>query len=369
MLRFLHVGDLHLGSSFSAFSPRAAAVRRARAFEALEAVIADALQRQVDLLLFAGDCFDSATPDPDTAARFFDLLARVGLPVVIAPGNHDPYRAGSFWDTADLPANVCLFREESLAFFELPELGVNVYGYAFIGETAKAPTLPRRAELPTDRVNLLLAHADLLSPLSPYAPITSGALAASGFAYAALGHVHKPMPVRRFGDTVVAYSGFLVGRGFDECGAGQANLVEINGGRVNVTHLESTADRFEILEVDCTGADRGEEVRGRVAAALNDAAYSSEVALRVILRGAVSASCVPDVAALSRLGTELALFEVRDETLPLYDVAFLEKDLGLRGAFYRAMQPRLESDDEDERAVAAEALRLGFTALAGRDIL
>lgn len=369
MLRFLHMGDLHLGSPFSAFPPRAAATRRARIFEALEAMVADALKKEVQLLLFAGDCFDSATPDPDTVRRFFDLLARVGLPVVIAPGNHDPYREGSFWDTDSLPPNVCLFREESLAFFELPELGVNIYGYAFVSETAKAPTLPHRSALPDDRVNILLAHADLLSPLSPYAPLASGALAASGFAYAALGHVHKPTQVRRFGDTVAAYSGFLAGRGFDEPGAGQANLVEIEGGHVNVTHLESTADRFEIMEIDCTGADNGEEVRARVAAALDGAAYNSEVALRVTLIGAVGASCIPDMASIARLGAELALFEVKDMTLPLYDVAFLEKDPGLQGAFYRAMLPHLESEDEAERAVAAEALRLGFTALAGREIL
>ena len=43
MLRFLHAGDLHLGSAAAAFSPRVAARRRERQLAALERLIADAL--------------------------------------------------------------------------------------------------------------------------------------------------------------------------------------------------------------------------------------------------------------------------------------------------------------------------------------
>ncbi len=368
MLRLLHMGDLHLGSPFSAFSPRAAATRRARQLEALEGLLAAARARGVQLLLFAGDCFDSVSPDPDIVRRFFDLLASACVPVVIAPGNHDYYRAGGFWDAAALPSNVCLFRGSDTAYFSLPALDVTVYGYAFTAETHEAPLLPRRHELPDTGIQILLAHADL-SPLSPYAPLSAEALAASGFAYAALGHVHRPAPPRRFGDTVAAYSGFFAGRGFDECGKGHVNLVEIDGTRATVTPLETDADCFRICSVDCTGDGTGEAVRTRVADFLREASFSPETALRVVLCGEVGSLCVPDSVAIARLGVQYALFEVRDETLPLYDKALLEKDPTLRGAFYRAMQRRLASDDATTRAVAAEAMRIGLAALSGRELL
>lgn len=368
MLRLLHVGDLHLGSPFSAFSPRAAATRRARQLEALEGLLADARARGVQLLLFAGDCFDSISPDPDIVRRFFDLLARACVPAVIAPGNHDYYREGGLWDTATLPSNVCLFRESDTAYFSLSALGVTVYGYAFTAETHEAPLLPRRHELPDTGISILLAHADL-SPISPYAPLGAGALAASGFAYAALGHVHRPAPPRRFGDTVAAYSGFFAGRGFDEVGAGHANFVEIEGERVSVLPIEVDGDRFMLHRLDCTGVASGEALRAHVARYLEDAALPAETALRLELFGEVGAACTPDPVALARLGSAFSLFEVRDETLPLYDAAFLEKDQGMRGAFYRAMQKRLDSEDAATRALAAEALRLGFAALSGREIL
>ena len=369
MIRLLHLGDLHLGSPFSAFSPRTAAIRRARQLESLEAILEKALSGGVQLLLFAGDCFDTEVPDPDTVQRFFALLGKCGVPAVIAPGNHDPYRAGGFWERASLPQNVYLFRESELALFELRTLGVNVYGYAFTGETHPVPVLPCRDDLPSDRINILLAHGDMLAPDSPYAPLTAGALAASGFVYAALGHVHKRTSPRRFGDTVAAYSGFFAGRGFDEVGEGNVNLVEIDGARVTVTPLETAADRFEICRLDCTGDASGEDVRQRAASFLQEMAIPNESAVRLVLCGEVGASCTPDTVAISRLGEVYALFEVKDETLPVYDRAFLERDPGLRGAFYRAMLSRLESEDPTARAVAAEALRMGLAALSGRELL
>lgn len=368
MLKLLHLGDLHLCSAFSAFSPRGAAYRRARQFETLEKTVKKGIEMGAQMLLLAGDCFDHTRPDADAVGRFFSILREAAVPALIVPGNHDYYREGGFWDRDPLPQNVYLFRESGLSHVAIPTLDTVVYGYAFTDEAHEAPRVPRREELPPG-TSILLAHADLLSPLSDHAPLASGALAASGFSFAALGHVHNPPAPRRFGDTVAAYSGFLTGRGFDETGAGHANFVEIDGARVKITPLESEGDRFEIRTLDCTGAASGEAIRLRVAELLKQEAFPESTALRLILSGEVGAACTPDTVALSRLGEGLALFELRDETLPVYDAAFLEKDRGLRGAFYRAMQKRLESENEQERAVAAEALKLGFAALEGREIV
>lgn len=369
MLKLLHLGDLHLCSAFSAFSPRGAAKRRAGQFEALEKTVKRGAEMGAQMLLFAGDCFDHTRPDADAVRRFFSLLAEVALPTLIVPGNHDYYREGGFWDSVPLPSNVHLFRENSLTHVHFPALDTVVYGYAFTDEKHEGAKLPRRDELLLAGTSILLAHADLLTPFSDYAPLASGALATSGFSFAALGHVHNPPAPRRFGDTVAAYSGFLTGRGFDETGKGNANFVEIDGARVKITPIEVEGDRFEIRTLDCTGVASGEALRLQVADFLAREALPEDTALRLILSGEVGALCAPDTVALSRLGEGLSLFELRDDTLPLLDKELLEKEQGLRGAFYRAMRKRLESENEDERAVAAEALRLGFAALAGREIV
>lgn len=368
MLRFLHAGDLHLGSSFSAFSPAVSARRRERQLSALEDLFARARDAGAQMILLAGDTFDTPVPDADTAERFFAVLAAQDVPVVIAAGNHDPARAGSVWKTHRLPPNVFLFDTPSLSHFDFPELGAAVYGFGFAAESCPAPTLCERGELPADRISLLLAHTDLNLPLSPYAPIGTGQLAASGFAYAALGHIHRPPAPQRNGDTLTAYSGFFAARGFDEPGEGQALLVSLDHGRADIEVLPSAADRFDICDLDCAGLLSGDEVRERLREYIDRGAWSADSALRVRLVGQVGIACHPSPAALAALGGHLALFDVVDLTVPIYDAAYLEKDPTLRGAFYRALLPHLTGADEGQRTLAAEALRLGLTALSGREV-
>ena len=60
--------------------------------------------------------------------------------------------------------------------------------------------------------------------------------------------------------------------------------------------------------------------------------------------------------------------ELYDETLPLFDAERLKNDMTIIGAFYRALEPKLMSDDKNERKKASLALRYGLAALCGRDI-
>lgn len=368
MLRFLHAADLHLCSPLAAFSTEHAALRRNRQFDALEQLFSIAVKRGAQMILLAGDVFDTPYPDENGAARFFAICDAQPVPVIVAPGNHDRYCEGGVWQREMGRHNAYVFDRDSLGCFDFPTLGAAVYGYAFRADSMEAPYLGSAADLREGRVSVLLAHADLQSPFSSYAPISSGQLERAGFAYAALGHIHKaPAPVR-CGSAVAAYSGFFAGRGFDEVGGGSALLVEIEDGRVSLQRLESEADRFEITELCCDGDQNNEEIYTRLRGYLQNAAFSPYTALRVRLTGNVGLSCYVDTARLLSLGQGLSLFELRDETLPIHDGAYLEKDPTMKGAFYRALLPQLSSADAEERALAAEALRLGLAALSGKEV-
>ena len=371
MLRFLHAGDLHLGSSFAAFSPRVASRRRERQLASLEQLFADATEKGAQMILLAGDVFDSPEPDGDLAVRFFTILQKQPVPVVIAPGNHDYRRPGGFWDRADIPDNVYVFEGNKLSCFDFPSLGAAVYGYAFTSESMPPVELGTAADRLPDRVSILLAHADLYSPISAYAPLTAGQIGQAGFSYLALGHIHNPQEPKRIEGSLAAYSGFFAGRGFDECGEGGALMVEILPDHVSLERLSSRADKFEKKSLDCTGALSGEELRSRMSdylLDLMDDQAAAETALRLTLVGNVGISCRPDPASLGALGERFALFQVLDETLPIYDAGYLEKDPTMTGAFYRAMLPRLEDADARVRTTAAAALRLGLAALAGKEV-
>lgn len=368
MLKLLHAADLHLCSPFAAFSPRVAAQRRERQFSALSALFERAVAQGVQMILLAGDVFDTPTPPPDGIARFFAVVKAQPVPVLVAPGNHDYVRVGGIWQRGDLPANLHIFTSAQLACFDFPTLRTAIYGYAFTAECMQAPNLGDGTALRADRTSVLLAHGDLTTPLSPYAPIGAGQLERSGFAYAALGHIHRPAPPRRYGRTLAAYSGFFAGRGFDETGVGKALLVEIEGEHIETQPILCDSDRFERSELDCTGAADGGEICCRLQAFLQEAAFPPQTAVCVVLTGQVGLDCRVNTNVLRALGEGLALFEVRDRTVPLPDGGYLEQDPTLRGAFYRALLPHLTDGDEEVRAAAAEALRMGLSALSGGEV-
>jgi hypothetical protein len=64
----------------------------------------------------------------------------------------------------------------------------------------------------------------------------------------------------------------------------------------------------------------------------------------------------------------LAYLELKDRTLPVFDTAYLENDLTLRGAVYRELAPRLREGSQHDRAVAADALRAALAAIDDRII-
>lgn len=368
MPKLLHTGDLHLESPMAAFAPKQAALRRERQWIALEKLLAYAKKAGVDLLLFAGDVFDSVTPGPDAVRRFYGLIETCGIPAVIAPGNHDYYREGGLWDAAPLPESVTLFRQEQPQTVRFSSLSLSVTGFAFRAEHAPAPDIGGGADRDENMTNVLLCHADLLSPLSSYAPLTSGQLTASHFAAALFGHVHNPPAPHRFGMTLAAYCGFFAGRGFDEQGAGHVNLVDVVNNDVRITPIETEADRFMEETLDLTGVSDGEALRRRVADYAAAADWPESTALRLNLSGSIAPDCPVNGASIRQIFAHLDLFEYRDETLPILNAAYLEKDPGPKGAFYRAMKPHLASADATERETAAGALRIGFAALAGREV-
>ena len=93
MVKILHGADFHLDSAFSALSAEQAAQRRQEQRSALEQLTA--LCEGCDLVLLAGDLFDSAHIYRDTLDALKRFFAAVKAEIFIAPGNHDFVSGGS----------------------------------------------------------------------------------------------------------------------------------------------------------------------------------------------------------------------------------------------------------------------------------
>lgn len=376
MIKIFHCGDIHLDTPFSHALPHDGARKRIRLREKFLEMMSVARKERVSLVLIPGDLFDGISVQNATVDAVLCAFEGLDCPVVISPGNHDPYTPESVWARAGLPENVHVFRDEELRRLDLDEIGVTVFGYAFTSQSHEAPPLADfdRSILSDKNVNVLCAHTDIYSSSSKYAPITEKELETSGFAYAALSHVHNEPDIMRLGQTVAAYSGFAMGRGFDECGFGGAWLITVDtslsDGKVRVTpeRVCITDPAFEVETVDISGAKSDAEAAAMVKGALSSREYGEGTSVRILLTGEIPMTYTPSETSLVKLCDVAQSVQVRDNTALLLDGDALMSDPGIRGELYRTLLPQINDPDPEKRRLALTALKYALCAMTGQDI-
>ncbi len=138
----------------------------------------------------------------------------------------------------------------------------------------------------------------------------------------------------------------------------------IDGGTVSLTFVPFARRRYEILDVDVTGAA---SPRSAVEAALP--ADTANDLYRIRLTGETGEGGA-DVGALeTALSDRFYALEVRDRTRVAADVWARAGEDSLRGLFLRELRARWEAaEDEAEREGITRAIRFGLAALDHRDL-
>lgn len=315
----LFVGDMHLGRlpsrvpagghlpPLAELGPGAAWRRVAAEAERLAV---DAVALAGDVVHGANDLFEGA----NELAAGLETLARAGIPVVAVAGNHDtrvlPDLArrggitllgpGGTWSAADIAPT------------DRPT--VRLVGWSFPEpHWALSPlTTPPPAPEP-GLVTLGLLHADLDLADSLYAPVSSAALTATGYAGWLLGHVHRPDAPHDGGGPF--YLGSLCGLDPTETGRHGPVLARISGdGRVTMRRLALAPLVWTVRELDPGPAedaagDLASMVRGAMEDAVialgDDLGEARAVGVRLLLRGTVA-----DPAGLRRAVASLGAAEI-----------------------------------------------------------
>ena len=169
MIKFLHTADLHLDAPFAALSPEQAAARRQEQRELLTELAEAANTHDCDLVLLAGDLFDSAGASDETLLALRRALASIRAPVFISPGNHDCLLPGSAYLTERWPENVHIFKTDAIEAVELPEKQLRVYGAGFTARHER-PLLEGFRAKADGWTNLMVLHGDATQAASPYNP-------------------------------------------------------------------------------------------------------------------------------------------------------------------------------------------------------
>ena len=236
-MKFLHLGDLHLGKSLGDFD----LIRDQR--YALEQVLKIVQEQKADAVLIAGDVYDKAVPS-EAATRLLDwflsALAEMNIQVFMISGNHDSDERLNYGSS--------LFEENKIfisAVFDGTLHGrkvtdadgeVCVWMLPFVKASQVRHFYPdEKIESYEDAVRVILAHADIDSSqrnvlvahqfvagsgADPELAGSEGVAVQSvglvekigagcfdAFDYVALGHIHSP---QKIGRETVRYSGSLL---------------------------------------------------------------------------------------------------------------------------------------------------------------
>jgi len=209
-LRIIHTGDVHLESDTFTTGKDPAEVRQ-KLRRAFSNVIDLAICERADLLLIAGDLFDSSRVSEEAIDFALAEIERASMRVVAIPGNHDPHDDTSVlaaMERRKLPPNLHLILSLEGQTLEFADLQTRIWARAMREHSADYRPLQGLSPARSGWWNIALAHGLFVEEDDGLraSPITPAEIAASGYDYVALGHVHVFRELSQ-GSTCAAYCG------------------------------------------------------------------------------------------------------------------------------------------------------------------
>jgi exonuclease SbcD len=291
------------------------------------------------------------------------VLGELGLPVLLLPGNHDPYLPGSVYERTPWPANVHVFRRSEPESFELAP-GVVAWGIGYTGRELD-PSVVRRFRVPQDgRRHLLVLHASVTPVFAAgevgHCPVTPDELAVTGADAVLLGHFHGG-GVHGIG----CYPGSPEPLTAGERGVHAVQLIELGEDGVRGVLEPIARTSFEQLDVDATGAGSAAELEARLELEIAPRRDAGRT-LTVTISGEVDPACEVRTGELARrLGEGFTALALRDETQVAVDLEALAEQPTVEGRF--ALRMLTSASAEPERGdLYLDAAGAGILALAGQ---
>ena len=352
-MKILHSADWHLDAPLTGHSEENAQFLRRELLKIPEKVAKICQVENCDLLLLSGDLFDGAyTRQSLTAVR--SALEKVGIPVFIAPGNHDFCGEKSPYMAEEWPKNVHIFKKAAMESVSLPELDCRIYGAGF--ESMDCPGLLKNFAVEGQETwHIGVLHGEV-SAASHYCPITKDQLKQSGLQYLALGHIHKGGSIRAE-DTLCAWPGCPMGHGFDETGIKGVIVAEITD-TVKASFMPLDTPRFYDESVEA-----GDSAVDAVASLLP--ATPTEDFYRVSLTGY---SGQIDLEQVKKEFSHVHNLTLLDQTVPELDLWASVGEDTLVGVYFSLLKTSSESDSESISRRAKMAARISRQILDGQEV-
>ena len=281
-MKIIHTSDLHLNS------------KNPERIKALEAIISLGISEDVDLVLVAGDLFDSNQEADKLRPVLRDLLSSLPFKVLSIPGNHD-YKAYS--SDLNFGNDIKILLKNPFEAYETDEVKIMAVPYSNQNFNDIATSLS--VEVDPSKINILLIHCSLDMPYLKedefgdeerqlYLPVKSRVLADVGFDYVFAGHFHSRSTESKISDkTIFTYSGSPVSITRKETGKRRVYFLDTSLPKDEMLYFK-TLDTFYFDEINLTFYPGKEEnVLGDFSKKLQE--YdTANVNLNILLEGFIS---------------------------------------------------------------------------------
>jgi ser/thr phosphatase family protein len=224
-MKFLHIADVHLDSPFLglSFLPSELFGQIKNAIQlSFEKAVNFAIDNDVDLVLLAGDTFDSIHPTPQSKIFFANQIKRLvdrQIQVVMVLGNHD------YSQIDDLLLNESPYFKiigsneqiEQVDFMTKSQYKYRVVGFSYQHNHITEDIIAKYPPKSTSIYTIGLAHAGMKQSSvdqNNYAPFTLNEVKNLNYDYFALGHIHLRQVLSQ--EPWIVYSGNLQGRHVNE---------------------------------------------------------------------------------------------------------------------------------------------------------
>lgn len=376
-IKLLHASDLHLGAPF-VFLGKKGQEQRQELLATLDKIVELAINESVDIVLFAGDLFDSNNPSYITIDKVVDSFGQLGhlnIPICLIPGSHDCYGPCSIY-------NLYNFREAipNLTIFTdhinqktFDHLDLTIYGRAVLERDRPKDYLKDFVSSTKTRFHVGLIHtlfADLEDQAKEEKVFPTNEIKNSKMNYIAIGHYHSLTNCST--DSVKAfYSGSPNMLELEQKNSGHVILVTIHpSGDVDIEPKRVGHSYFKKENIAVDDLTDIEQIRSII----KDRAHP-QVFYEVHLTGLCSLGLPINTKILEALEQELSshFLELRiiDNTQPNLE----EKRIGqfpentVLGQLISLAQDQISRGDAEEKELNEKALRLGFTLLQGKRML
>ena len=347
-MRFIHISDVFLG-----YSPDPGTDwsedRTREIRETFQQVLKDCNEKEVQLLLIAGNLFASTPTEEDLKWLDEQLLTLEHTRTLLLAGNADPIAPKAPLEQFMFESKTVVFPAGKTTNAYLKGVNTCVTGYSYRKEEEPGRILeginPGRA----GSYNILLACGGTKGHM----PFRKNVLAEKGFDYVALGGIRKPAHLLK---NRMAYSGSPEPLDQEDQGKHGYILGDITEEGTKITwcpvakrsYIRITFD----LKPEYTDLDLSQLAEDRMMKLGHENIYS------IVLRGFAPADMKQD---FSRLNRRFHVLGVYDQTLSESEMEHItvDNETNLMGRFVRQVEDNLTA----EKKIREKAVRYGMEAL------